>query len=141
MRIDISFKKVIVPKYCIAKMSLKIIIEQNVSVQKFLLVLKWPCVQKSRRAKTSPRAKVSLMQKFPIVQKWPCVQKSRRAKVSTRAKLKLTLVQKSCRAKVYLRAKVSSCKSVARAKVTRSHCNTQVLVSIYLFYNWVSYLS
>ena len=81
-------------------------------------------VQKWRRAKLSPRAKVALVEKIrcaklncTLVQKWPCVQKRLREKLSTRSKV--TLVQKIRRAKLSTVAKVTLRKKLSpRSKVT-----------------------
>ena len=98
MRINVPCKKVIVPKYCIAKLSLKFLLCKmspcksvpscksdpackRVAVQKCHLVQKWPSVHKWRRAKESPCKNLSscksdlscksvLVQKCPLVQKW-----------------------------------------------------------------------
>ena len=69
-------------------------------VQKCLFVQKWPCIQKSCRAKVST-----------------CAKMSHRAKVILRAKVTL-LAKESPRAKESLCKSVTSCKSYARAKVS-----------------------
>ena len=87
MRIDFPCKNVIMPKYCIAKVSLK-----------FLLCKMSPCKIFPSCKSDPPRKSVPLCKSDP-----PC---------NSDAVQKCPLVQKSCRAKVSPRAKVSSCKRV-----------------------------
>ena len=109
MRIDFPCKNVIVPKYCIAKLSLKFLsCKMSPRAKVTLRAKESPCksdpaCKSVHSCKSDPACKRVAVQKCPLVQKWPFVQS--------------VLVQNW-----------RSCKSVARAKVTRSRLKNTLTV-------------